>query len=113
MLEEIEEHTNLVKRQADDVDQIGDLHHDFQAEFAAAKHAGDLAILAVRTAIDLVSDQHGAALFQPPDRADMGQLALALVDAVGENRLSPLGPFDLVRRTEAAPPPLGPALAFF
>src|SRR5208282_6056176 len=101
VLEKVEYETNFVEGQADDIDQIGDGNDDLHAEFAAAQYAGDLAVAVVWTAIDVVSDQHGATMLQPPDRTHVGPLTLALVDTVGPNHHRAFRLCDLVGRREA------------
>ena len=73
VLEEIEERTDFVERQADDINQVGDLGDDLQTVLAPAQDAGDLAVPVARAAIDLVRDQHRSTVFQPPHRPNMRQ----------------------------------------
>src|ERR1700720_1424813 len=44
VLEEIEEMTDFVERQADDINQVGDLGDDLQTVLATAQYAGDLTV---------------------------------------------------------------------
>ena len=71
VLEE-EQLTNFVEREAEDIDLIGDGDDDLYPEFTASEYAGDLALSVVRTAKNAVSNQHGPAIFQPPNRPRMG-----------------------------------------
>ena len=68
MLQELQTETNLVKGQAHDINEVSDLEHDLHTEFAAAEHAGNLAVLVVGTAKDVVGDQDRPALFETPHR---------------------------------------------
>ena len=68
ILQELQQQTDFVEGQADDINEVGDLDDDLHAEFTAAEHAGNLAIVVLGAAIDLVSDQDGPALFQTPHR---------------------------------------------
>src|SRR5271156_6293848 len=105
-LEEVEEQTGFVKRQAHDIDQKGEFRDDLQAELATAKHAGDFAILIVRASIDLVSDQRRSAVFQPPHRPSVRQFTGIRCDTFGKNGLSSLGLSDLVAGFETTASPL-------
>ena len=64
----MQELANLVEREADDVNQMGNLDDNLQAELAAAQYAGNLTIFPRRIPVDLISDQHGPVVFQPPHR---------------------------------------------
>jgi hypothetical protein len=106
VLEKVEERTGFVKRQAHNIDQIGELRDYLQAELAAAKHAGDFAILVVRASIDLVSDQRRSAVFQPPHRPSVRQSTGIRCDTLGKNGLGSLGLRDLVAGFETTASPL-------
>jgi hypothetical protein len=56
--------------QADDIDEVSDLDHDLQAEFATAEHPRDFTVL-VFAAINLIGDQDGPTIFQTPHGAGM------------------------------------------
>jgi hypothetical protein len=111
ILEEVEQETRFVERQADDIDLKGDGDDDLQTELAAAQHAGDLAILVVRTAKNAVGNQHGLAIFQTPHRPRMGQPAIAVGDAIGIDVFGPFRLRDLVSGADTATSPFGFGLA--
>jgi len=66
VLEEVQQGANLVEGQAHDIDEKGNLQDEFDAEFTAAQEPGNFAIPVVGAAMDVVSDQHRAAIFQSP-----------------------------------------------
>src|SRR3954468_23977392 len=111
VLEEVEHETDLVERQADDIDQIGDGDDDLQGEFAAPEHARDSAIAVVRAAKNAVGNQHGPAAFQPPDRPGVGMPAVAALDPVGIDILGPFRLGDLVGGADTATASVGFASA--
>ncbi len=113
VLQKLEDGTDFVERQADDLDQIGDGYDNLQTEFAAAQNAGYLAILTARTAINFVGDQHGATLFHTPNRSRVRELTSARIDAFGVNFLDALGFGQLFRRGQAAPPTFWLLWAYF
>ena len=81
----MEDEADFVEGEADDINEVGDRQHDFEAEFAATEDAGDFAVAVVGSAIDVVGDQHGAAAFQPPHGPRVRQLTLVLGQAVGND----------------------------
>jgi hypothetical protein len=113
ILEEVEQETHFVEREADDIDLKGDCDDDLQSKFAASQHTGDLAILVVRTAINAVGNQHGLALFQTPHRPRMGQPAIAGGDAVGIDFFGPFRLRNLVGGANTAASPFGFRLVSF
>ena len=78
ILEKAQQFAGFVERQADTVYQMRDLTDDLQTVLAPAEHARNPAIAAIVAAINLVSDQHGDAILQPPDHPDVGQATLIL-----------------------------------
>src|SRR3954471_15981729 len=90
-LEEIEEMTDLVERQADDVNQVSDLGDDLQAVLAPAQDAGDPAVPIAGATIDLVRDEHRSTVFQPPDRPNMRRTTRVRWDTLGEDGPGSLG----------------------
>src|SRR3954469_24466342 len=96
VLEEVEELTDFVEREADDVNQVGDLGDDLQAVLAPAQDAGDLAVPIAGATIDLVRDEHRSTVFQPPDRPNMRRTTRVRWDALGKDGLGSLGLRDLV-----------------
>ena len=113
VLEEIEELTDFVERQADDIHQIGDLGDDLQAVLAAAQHAGDLAVAVAGTAIDLVRDQDRSTVFQSPHRPNMRQATRVRRDTLGKNGFGSLSLRDFVVGGDATASSLGLAVASF
>ena len=111
VLEEVEQETNFVEREADDIHLVGDGDDDLHTEFTAAEYAGDLAILVLRAAINAVGNQHGPAIFQPPHWSSMGQRTVALGDVVGIDILGPFRLSDLVCGANPATSPFGFAFA--
>jgi hypothetical protein len=100
LLKELQQQTDFSKGQANDVHQMSDLRNDLQAEFAASQNARDDAIALVGATIDLVSNQHGAALFQAPDRPHVGQAAALGRDPFGKHSFGAFGLRNLVLRTQ-------------
>src|SRR5262249_8456992 len=76
-----------------------------------SQHAGDLAIVVVRTAINAVGNQHGLALFQAPHRPRMGQPTVAVSEPVGIDLFDSLGLRDFVGGADTAASPFVFALA--
>src|SRR5450432_3779154 len=76
ILQELQGQTNFVKGQPHDINEVSDLNDDLHAEFAATEHTGNLAVLLLGTAIDLISDEGGTTVFQTPHRPSMRQLTL-------------------------------------
>src|SRR3954447_4415364 len=96
VLEEVEEMTDFVERQADDINQVGDLGDDLQAVLAPAQDAGDLAIPVAGATIDLVRDQHRSTAFQAPHRPNMRQATGVRRHTLGKNGLGSLSLRDFV-----------------
>src|SRR3954454_21544034 len=111
VLEEIEEMTDFVERQADDINQVSDLGDDLQAVLATAQYAGDLAVPVAGATIDLVRDEHRSTVFQAPHRPNMRQATGARRDTLGKDGLGPLGLRDLVGGGDATASSLWLALA--
>src|SRR5271170_3402959 len=106
VLQELQSETHFVERQADDINKVSDLQNDLHAEFTAAEHAGNLAILVAGTAIDLVSEQDGPALFETPHRPGVRQLAILHGYAFGITRLGEFSQLDLIAAGQPTPTPL-------
>ena len=68
---------------ADDVHQERQRHQDLDAIFAAGRNAGNARLLAIGTGEKAIADEHGPAVFQPPDRALPRQVAIAVANAIG------------------------------
>ncbi len=51
ILEEVEDEANFVEGKADDINEVGDCQHDFEAEFATPQDAGDFAVAVVGTSL--------------------------------------------------------------
>src|SRR4051812_21661786 len=113
VLEEVEELTDFVEREADDVNQVGDLGDDLQAVLAAAQDAGDPAVPIAGATIDLVRDERRSTAFQPPDRPNMRRATRVRWDTLGKDGLGSLGLRDLVVGGYATASPIGLALASF
>src|SRR3954462_9094709 len=113
VLEEIEEMTDLVERQADDIHQVGDLGDDLQPVLAPAQDAGDLAIPVAGATIDLVRDQHRSTAFQAPHRPNMRQATGVRRHTLGKNGLGSLSLRDFVVGGYATASSLWLALASF
>src|SRR5450432_1868536 len=111
ILKEAEHEADFVEGQTDDVDQMGDLDDDLQAELAAAEHTRDFTVLVVRTAIDAVGDQNGSVPIQAPDRSRVRQMTFALAHAIRKHIFRAFGLGDLVGRGEATTPALPFVLA--
>src|SRR4051812_39540532 len=113
VLEEIEEMTDFVERQADDINQVSDLGDDLQAVLATAQYAGDLAVPVAGATIDLVRDEHRSTVYQAPHRPDMRQATGVRRDTLGENGRGSLSPRDFVVGGYATASSIGLALASF
>src|SRR4051812_30724635 len=113
VLEEIEEMTDLVERQADDIHQVGDLGDDLQTVLAPAQDAGDLTVPVAGATIDLVRDQHRSTVFQAPHRPNMRQATGVRRDTLGKDGLGSLRLRDLVVGGYATASSLWLALASF
>src|SRR5271156_4712061 len=103
VLQKLQSEAHFVEGQADDINEVSDLQNDLHAEFAAAEHAGDLAITVAWTAIDLVSDQDGPAFFETPNGPSVRELAILLGHAFGITRLGKFGQLDLIAARQPAP----------
>src|ERR1700680_5010623 len=113
VLQKLQREAHFVEGHADDVNEVSDLQNDLHAEFTAAEHAGDLAITVAWTAIDLVSDQDGSALFETPHRPGVRELAIFLGYAFGITRLGALSQLDLVAAGQSAAAALFGEFEFF
>src|SRR5450432_2974897 len=113
VLEEIEEITDFVERQADDINQVGNLGDDLQTVLAPAQDAGDLAVLVAGATIDLVRDQHRSTVFQTPHRPNMRQPTRVRRHIRGKNGLGSLSLRDFVGGGYATASSLWLALASF
>jgi hypothetical protein len=112
-LQKLQSEANFVEGQADDINEVSDLQNDLHAEFTAAEHAGDLAIVVAWTAIDLVSDQDGPAPSETPHGPGVRQFTIFLRYAFGITRLSDFSQLDLIAARQSATASLFGELEFF
>src|ERR1700733_14307764 len=111
VLEEAEEFTDFPEGQTDGVNQMGNGQENFDAEFTAAENSKNFTVLIVGPAVDFVSDEDRLAVFNSPDRSDMGQVAPFGIDAVGEHFFGSFGALDFFGGADASAPCIG--LRFF
>src|SRR5712692_893991 len=91
LTKETEHGTSFVQRNANDVDQEGEHHQDFDAVFAAWRDAGDAWFGATSSGEDAIADAHGPAVFEAPDGAFADELAIFVSDAVGIDVFGAIG----------------------
>ncbi len=100
VFQEVPVSSSVVRHFSNDIHQVGNRNDDLQAELTPPKHAGDFPVAVVGTAIDVVRDEHGPAIFQPPHRPDVREPTITFAHAIGNNILHAFGPSDLVGRGE-------------
>ena len=69
LTEEAQHLASLAQRDADDVHQERQRHQDLDAIFAAGRNAANARLLTIGTGEKAIADEHGPAVFQPPDCA--------------------------------------------
>src|SRR5262249_16824916 len=104
ILQELQHRTHFVEGQPDAINEVGNLQDNLHAEFTAAQHAGNFAILVTGAAIDLVSDEHAPTVKQTPHGPRMRKMTILFGHTFGKAGLGAFGELDLVGAVESATP---------
>ena len=86
---------------------------NLHAEFTASKHARNLAILTLGSAIDFVGDDESSPLFQTPHGPSVRKMAILLGHSLGKNFFRAFSKLELVGGGESAASGLAGEFAFF